>query len=161
MVVSHARRAAGFTLLEILTCLLLLSVISFFSLSYTPSLYKKNQLQALTSEIKSSIHIAKMQALIEGKPLMLAPLYPANWSNGMELIIDNPNHQKDKPLYEWHWKPANIHVEWHGFQSNEYLLFASDLRASHTNGYFLIKNANQQIKLVVNRLGRVRQLEIP
>lgn len=161
MVVPHARRAAGFTLLEILMCLVLLSVISFFSLPYTPALYKKNQLQALSSEIKNSVHIAKMQALIEGKSLMLAPLYPANWSTGMKLFIDSPNHQKAKPLYEWRWKSANIHVEWHGFQSNDYLLFASDLRASQTNGYFLIKNANQQIKLMVNRLGRVRQLEIP
>lgn len=152
--------SAGFTLLELLLCLSLLGIIAFFSLPYTPSLYKQNQLQTVTAEIKSAIHTAKMQALVVGKTLALTPLPDADdWSEGMLLFVDNAKHQYTphvKPLYEWHWKSAGTHVSWHGFQSKDYLLFATDLRSSTTNGYFVIKNAQQQAKLIINRVGRVR-----
>lgn len=154
---------SGFTLLEILLCLLLLSMVTFFSLPYTPLLYKKNQSQTISADIKNAIHTAKMQALLQGQALALTSLNRTNnWSDGMRLVIDNPSHhyQEDSDtLYEWHWTSTGTQVEWHGFQSNEYVLFATDLRSSRTNGYFLIKNADQQIKLVLNRLGRVRDSE--
>ncbi len=156
----HTKPSKGFTLLELLLTLSLISTITFLSLSYAPSLYKKNQLQTVSTEIKSAIHTAKMQALAKGKPLTLAPLSNTNdWSKGMLLFVDNPKHQSTpntEPLYEWHWKSAGTDVFWHGFQSKDYLLFTTDLRSSMTNGYFVIKNTQQQIKLIVNRVGRVR-----
>ncbi len=151
---------SGFTLLEILLCLLLLSIVIFFSLSYTPLLYKKNQSQTISADIKNAVHTAKMQALLQGQALALTSLSrTSNWSDGMRLVVDNPTHhyeEDSETLYEWHWTSTGTQVEWHGFQSNEYVLFATDLRSSRTNGYFLIKNVDQQIKLILNRLGRVR-----
>ena len=146
----------GFTLLELLLCLSLVSLIAFFSLLYTSSLYKKNQLQTVTAEIRNAIHAAKMQAFIIGKPLALTHLpHTKDWSEGMLLFVDNAKHQCVQPLYKWHWK-SGIEVSWHGFQSKDYLLFATDLRSSMTNGYFVIRNAQQHVKLIVNRVGRVR-----
>jgi type IV fimbrial biogenesis protein FimT len=101
-----------------------------------------------------------MQALAKGKTLTLTPLPNTNdWSKGMLLFVDNSKHQytyNTEPLYEWHWKSADTDVSWHGFQSKDYLLFTTDLRSSINNGYFLIKNTQEQIKLIVNRVGRVR-----
>ncbi len=136
-------------------------MVLFFSVPFAQSFYKKNQLQQVADEIKTAIHTAKMQALLRHDKLVLSPLTGfTDWSKGMLLFVDNAKHhysQKDKLLHEWHWTPKGIQVSWHGFQSKDYLLFATDLSCSTTNGYFMIKNNLQQVKLVINRVGRVKQ----
>lgn len=161
--IKNNKTVAGFTLLELLLCLCLAGIITFFSLAYTPSLYKKNQLEAVTADIKSAIHTAKLQALVTGKTLALTHLPDAkDWSEGMLLFEDNPKHQYTpniNPLYEWRWKSKGMLISWHGFQSKDYLLFATDLNSSVTNGTFDIQGNGQQVTLVVNRVGRVRKYE--
>lgn len=160
---KNDKRAAGFTLLELLLCLAMLAIITFFSSAYTPSLYKKNQLEAVAADIRSAIHTAKLQALVMGKTLALTHLPDTKeWSEGMLLFEDNAKHQYTpniNPLYEWHWKFKDLHISWHGFQSKDFLLFATDLNSSLTNGSFDIQSRGQQVKLAVNRVGRVRKYE--
>lgn len=142
--------------------LFVIGVVLFFCLSYLPALYKKNRLDIVTDQVKSAIQIAKTQALITGDILVLSHLPGTkDWSDGMLLFVDNPQHKytvNAKLLYEWHWQSTRVNVTWHGFQSDEFLLFASDIRRSTTNGYFVIKNATQQARLIINRLGRVRAI---
>jgi prepilin-type N-terminal cleavage/methylation domain-containing protein len=150
----------GYSLIELLTCLSLLAILLSFTVSVT-SLYKKNQLQTITDDIKKAFQFAKMQALISGKTLLLAPLPPSkDWSAGMVLFVDPGNHQYTsdiKPLQKWQWHFTGITITWHGFQSRGYLLFTPDINSSTLNGYFIIKNSIQQIKLVINRIGRIKQ----
>ena len=155
----------GMTLIELLVSLSLLAILLFFSLPFAPSLYNKNQLQVVTDEVSSAIHFAKIQALLTGDVLVLSPLSGGrnDWSHGMLLFVDNPKHQymsDDKLLHEWHWNSNVVRVFWHGFQSDEYVLFAADISHSTTNGYFIIKNDTKQLKLVVNRLGRVKKSKL-
>jgi len=160
---SYMQRSGerGFTLMELLLCLCLISIIGFFSLTYLPPLYKKNHVEAISADIKTAIHAAKLQALVMGKTLVLTRLPDTkDWSRGMLLFEDNANHQFTpdiKPLYQWHWKSTGTHVSWHGFRSSEYLLFATDLNSCVTNGFFTIQNNGQLVKLIVNRVGRVRK----
>lgn len=149
---------AGFTLFELLVCLFLLALVLLFSVPLTATWYKRNQIQTLSSSVKNAIQMAKTQALITGNTLILSHLSEdKDWSKGMLLFVDNAQHKytpTSKLLYEWHWQQPGIHIEWHGFQSSEYLLFASNLSHSAANGYFMISNGDQQVKLIVNRLGR-------
>ena len=150
----------GFTLIELLVSLSVLAIVLCCSFSFAPALYKKNQLQKVTDELKGAIVFAKIQALLTGDVLALTRLPGSNdWSDGIVLFIDNPKHQYTpdaKLLHEWHWKYAGIHITWQGFQSKAYLLFSPDISNSTVNGSFLMTNENQQqSKLVVNRLGRV------
>jgi Tfp pilus assembly protein FimT len=133
----------------------------FFSIPFLSSLYQKNQLQVRQDEIKASIQFAKIQAQIRHKNLLLAPIGGKNdWSAGMRLFVDNAQHRytpNAQVLHEWHWKASNISISWHGFQSDHYLLFAAENSKNAINGYFLIQiNSELVIKLIVNRLGRVR-----
>ena len=140
----------------------LLGIIVLFSEPFAQSFYKKNQLQRVADEIKIAVHTAKMQALITNDRLVLSPLLGfTDWSEGMLLFVDNIKHQyskNDKIIHEWHWNLKGVHVSWHGLQSKDYLLFATDLSCSTTNGYFMIQNTlQQQVKLILNRVARVRQ----
>ena len=75
------------------------------------------------------------------------------------LLVDNSQHQlppNTSPIYQWQFSKKNTDVIWHGFKQVDYLIFAPKIRLNVSNGYFIIKNNLLQIKLVLNRLGRVR-----
>ena len=151
----------GFTLIELLASLTLLVIVLFFSLPQTSVLYKKNQMRLISDGVKEAIQTAKIQALLLNESLVLAPLSGTNdWSQGLMLFADNSKHQfipGMKLLYEWHWPSSGVNIVWHGFKSEYYLIFAPDIRHNATNGYFMIKNTAQQVRLIVNRLGRIKQ----
>lgn len=157
---------SGFTLLELLVCLSLVAIVFFFALPFGASLHHKNQLETLIDSVSNGITIAKTQALARGETLVLSPLNDStDWSQGMWLFVDNQQHTYRpgaKLLYEWHWQAEGVSMIWHGFQSDNYLLFTPDIARNTVNGYFLIKHGHQPpIKLVVNRLGRVKLKTLP
>lgn len=151
----------GVTLIELLLSVTLAATLLMFSLLGLDSLHKKNQLQLMVNAVKDAINTAKLEALLLNKPLILAPLQDFNdWSHGWVLFVDNKTHHLkpgEKKLHEWRWEPNNIRMIWHGFQSTHYLLFKPDVGHNASNGYFIIMNATQQARLIVNRLGRVKQ----
>ena len=152
----------GLTLLELVVSLSLFAILLCLSFSFAPSLYKKNKLQVVSNEVKGAIQHAKLQALLTGETLVLARLPGAReWSSGMVLFVDNGSHQctsVTKILHEWHWHSSEIQDSWHGFQSQDYLLFSPDMSRNTVNGSFEITNSiKQKIKLVVNRLGRIKE----
>lgn len=146
----------AYTLIELLLGLALLAILLFFSLPFASSMHQKNQIQVIKNDIKSAIRFAKTHALMSGKNVILAPLqHSVDWSSGMLLYLP-----ENKLLHEWRWQAPGIHVAWHGFQSNHYLLFSADASQNAVNGYFEIHdNMNQKVTLVLNRLGRVREKE--
>ena len=155
------RQPHGFTLIELVISLSIVATVLIFTIPFASSLHQKNQLQTRQDEIKAAIRFAKTQAQTIGKNLILTPLPNSNnWSKGMQLFIDNPKHRYTPDatiLHEWQWNSSNVQMSWHGFQSNHYLLLAADSSRNATNGYFLIQaNSQRPVKLVVNRLGRVR-----
>lgn len=156
--ISHSK---GLTLVELLVTMSLLFIIIFFTIPFTPDFLKKNELECVANEIKIAIHTAKMQALITRDRLALTPILGNNdWSQGMRLFVDNLTHQyteRDKLIYQWHWKYPGVSVTWQGFQSKKYILFSTDMSCSATNGYFMIQSTLRHIKLIINRLGRVKQ----
>lgn len=157
-------KTRAYTLIETLLCLGLISILLCFSLPHLSSLHQKNQMEVIQDDLKSAIRFAKTEALINDSNLILTPMQDTNdWSHGMLLFIDNTKHhytQDDTLLREWHWHTPNVQVAWHGFQSSEYLLFSADASRNAMNGRFVISTNDKSkptVKLVVNRLGRVRR----
>lgn len=153
----------GITLLELLCCLLLVSILFFLSLPSSTELANQNKLTVIEKEIVAAIRYARNIALLNHTRLALTPLNDSDdWSKGMLLFVDNKNHHYqpgDKILHRWQWHMQGVQISWSGFQSNEYLLFASDLKHAATSGHFtLLTQHTEPIKLVVNRLGRVNKV---
>lgn len=158
------RRIKGFTLIELLTCLAIAAGVLFFSVVLTKSIYNKNHFQRVTNEVKNIIQFAKLQALIQGKNLALTPLKNSqDWSKGMLLFVDNKLHRYTGSatlIQAWHWPTSATKITWQGFQGSHYLLFSADIRHSAINGFFLLNNETQSHKLVINRLGRIREQDV-
>jgi Tfp pilus assembly protein FimT len=152
----------GFTFLELMSYLVILTLFLTCSTSVGVSFYKKNQQRIIAEEIKAAIHFAQLQAVSTGQSLVLTPLDARNdWSNGMLLFMDNPKHHYDsesKLIHKWQWFAKPVHVTWQGFQSKRYLLFTPTINNNTVNGYFMIHAALcNDIKLTINRIGRIKE----
>lgn len=159
-------RQMGFSLIEILTVLAILGILCCLCVPSLSFLYKKNQLDVMADDIKQAIHFAKIEALANHHTLVFTPLSESDdWSKGMRLFVDNKAHRatpKTTLLREWHWGAGLNPVVWHGFESRRYLRISPFLVERGANGYFLLqRDSHQQIKLVLNRLARVRQERLP
>lgn len=160
VITSMRRNVSGFTFLELLCCLLLLSFLLVKGLASNFSLIHRNQLQMLKDEVGMAIRYARNKALLCEKNLVLTPLTQnQDWSKGMILFIDNPHHryqEGDLIIYKWEWKQFGLFIQWHGFQSNHYIIFSRSLKHAGSNGRFVIMNKQGESKqLVINRIGRV------
>ncbi|MFY7698289.1 MAG: GspH/FimT family protein [Legionella sp.] len=152
------KHKSGFTLLELLVVLVISLLVLFFSLATMRQFTEKNQVTSLIDQLKSAIYYARIQAVIIDKPLILRPLLSNNWSKGAMLFIDNASHlcrENCQILQLWQWNVSED-ISWHGFQSQNYLLFTPDVSSQAVNGYFEIIQKNQHYKLILNRFGRIR-----
>lgn len=154
------QRPDGFSLIELVIVLSILSFLCLFGISYIASLYRNNQLQKTADEIKQAIHFAKIEAHTIGHTVILKSLSEnSDWSLGMRLFVDNKTHEYQSNsllLAEWHWYNPRIQVSWEGFESTTYLRFSPSLVDRAVNGHFTVhSSAQHQIQLIVNRLARV------
>jgi len=151
----------GFTLIELMIVLLILSVLILGALPAWQSSSEDTHLSVVENELIQALHYARNSALLSGKTLTLNPdPITHEWSDGLVLFQDNATHQfhrGDKIEYQWHWKYPEVHVQWHGFRSNDFLIFASDYNHASLSGHFALMVNGKEKKVVINRLGRVRE----
>ncbi len=157
-------RNYGLTLLELLASLLIISILCMFCVPLGLSVYENNQLQVVGDEISTAIRFARNMALLHQLPLALTPLNQSNdWSEGMVLFVDNKKHrltEHDKLIQQWNWQRRGVKVSWQGFQTNDYLLFPTELHHAALSGHFDLQNREGRVvKLVINRLGRVTRVQ--
>jgi prepilin-type N-terminal cleavage/methylation domain-containing protein len=152
----------GFTLLEIVTSLIILAGLFFTLLPLGNRFFSKNALEKRLNTIVGAIKFARNKSQFDGKKLILSELSDKNgWLYGMRLYRENTGNyhyeQGDKIIRSWSWDNKIISVEWHGFGSDHYLLFSNKLQESALNGYFSLSEAGKiKRKIIINRLGRVR-----
>lgn len=155
------RRSPGFTLIELLVVLGLMGIILTYSVISCEQIIKKNQLTTRVDELTRIIQFAKTQSLSSGNSLILMPI-KKSWSNGVVLLdrksLPLSNVEQMSIIHEWRWPSSTIAISWHGFTSNNYLLFSQALRANAVNGYFLIQSREGRYKLILNRLARVTSI---
>lgn len=144
------RTQAGLTLSELLAALLILGVLLSFAMPWSYAFFQKNQLELVSNDIMNAVRQARNQALIHNKTVVLSPLDPENWSKGMILSFD---HAKKDMIHQWQWHHSDLRIRWQGFQSKDYLTFASELRHMTCNGSFYLENARYHKQLIINRLG--------
>ncbi|GGI77814.1 pilus assembly FimT family protein [Legionella impletisoli] len=147
----------GYSLIELLVALGVFAAILFAAIPSFEGTFKKNNLQIRIDDVKRIIHYARFKALTEGKALRLVPVNHQNWSEGVKLIESGRiDETKAASLHEWRWNSPRITVNWHGFQSNEYLTFSPTVNDQVANGYFEVSNGTQTYKLILNRIARIK-----
>lgn len=145
----------GFSLIELLLVLVLVSMLFMFVSPFTTQWLQQKYAMTMLNDVKIAMEHAATEALVRGQTIRLTPCRGcSSWSEGLSITSAHPDNTL---LYEWRWPKSAYRVTWNGFIANDYLQFSTDLRHAALNGYFTIVNAEQQgWKLVVNRLGYQR-----
>ena len=91
----RARSSPGFTLVELVVCLSLLSVISAFAISNWQRLQERSRVEAARDQLMHDLQSARLLALQRGETLQLTRLRDcawgssvnSDWSCGWQLIV--------------------------------------------------------------------------
>lgn len=151
-------RSRGVTLIELLCCLTIVAIGLVMTAHIYPEMAAMHRVHMVRDQLINALHYAQQQALVTHRAMVLLPSESGDWSFGMRLYQKKellPMHSA-QPKHAWHWRLPNTQILWRGFQDTSQITFASDMQQSACNGYFLIKNARHQEKIIINRLGRVR-----
>ncbi len=147
----------GWTLIEALVVMLILSTLCFFTLVNLRNAHRRASIVLMEQSLQEAIEWAKARALLSHEILYLTHLpRQTDWAAGMILQT-----QTQECLHQWTWPASDVHVYWHGFLSSEGLLIADDVQHSAMNGFFLIASAaSGSQKVVVNRVGRLKRVPV-
>ncbi len=159
--VKTRSKQSGFTLIEVITAIVIMGILCALTPSVLPLLLKKNQTLVIVDDIKQAVQYAKLEALSKAHTVILTPLSEDNrWSAGMVLCLDNPNHhcaKGDERIRQWQWHSPMVRVLWRGMESQDYLRITPTLVNRIASGHFIVKETHgSETRLVVNRLARVR-----
>lgn len=89
---QHNHRQSGFTLLEILTVVLIGGITLAIGLPSFMGLVKSNRLSAQTNALLSSMHLARNEAVNRGHNIRILPISgTTNWASGWQVRLDVDN----------------------------------------------------------------------
>lgn len=146
------RKLKGYSLIELLLAFAIFGIILSFGFVSFQQFKEKNDKQVLIDEISNALRFSKIQALVLGQSVYLAPIdSTGNWAKGMRL-----SDRKGRLIQEWPFQSTAWQLSWTG--PSRHLIFSNNPLHAMSNGEFqLLNQYNQQkITLVLNRLGRLR-----
>jgi len=88
---------AGFTLIEALVCVAMVSLLLSLALPHFGRLLDRSRVDAATSDFLAAIAEARSQAVRRGQRIDLLPRIPGDWSSGWQVIVDADNDQRLDP----------------------------------------------------------------
>ena len=149
----------GFTLIELLITLVLIVGVSLFGIGSYTGFLQKNEQKVIIEDLNTTVHYAKIQALIRGYPVFLSALEGrSDWSSGMKLVARDKKTKEETLVYQWQWNHPRWNLIWKGINSNSQIIFSDNPVNAMSNGKFILvnKDTRKQITIVLNRLGRLR-----
>ncbi|MCE0723903.1 MULTISPECIES: GspH/FimT family pseudopilin [Legionella] len=152
-------KVKGFTLLELMITMFLFLSLSIVGIGSYTYFMKKNEQKTFIDELRTAIQYAKMQAIILGNSVYLAPLdVSSSWSNGMVLNFLNKKTNKIELIYQWQWSHPHWDLNWVGVSTTNKIVFSTHPGQAISNGHFILinKDTREQVVIILNRLGRIR-----
>ncbi|OWG40480.1 prepilin-type cleavage/methylation domain-containing protein [Stutzerimonas stutzeri] len=166
---TMSNRNQGFTLLELVTTLAVLSIVLIVALPTFASAIDSVRERTQVNQLVADIHFARTRAITTRRPVSIcageaACSGHAKWSGPLSVFDDiNGNgtlDDKDTPIrvstvatnYQWNWK---------NFRKQPHLTFKPNGTTHSLNGSFVLCRRGMALKkIVINITGRVK-LESP
>ena len=147
-------KCKGFTLLELII-VFIISIILLLASSFFMSCMNHKYIYAVKRELIEIVHFSRALALSRGERVCLIPLNDNNWAQGIQLILASKKNKQKKILKVWSFSKKKLHIEWHGFNNHQQIIFSPSPLNWAVNGKFYISYHHNQEQIVVNRLGRI------
>lgn len=150
----------GYTFLEVMTTLVIFSILFGFSISFIQNT-QDTPVKIRKKEFINILDYARLQSFLREESLVLAPMHldkNHEWQDGMNLFAVDPTTHVQNLIHQWHWSPHRYQMFWNGFQSKDWIVIDSDPSKLAMNGTFNVKNKSGCLlaQWKVNRLGRIQ-----
>jgi type IV fimbrial biogenesis protein FimT len=165
------KRAAGFSLLELLVVLAIAAVLAGLATPEMREMINRHRLDSAVADLYGAIDLARSQAIARGSRVQLVPLEPAgtNWSGGWIVFVDADGDRRPGPgeeIIASHGPVADGIVISFNFTSNRlpyYIAYngagrsCSDTSSQAARWGTLSLHQDGQIRRIrINMLGRAR-----
>ena len=158
----------GLSLIELMIALGIMSLLLMLSLPLTQRFISRHRQEARVHDLIHAVQFARTEAIEQGVHVIFCGSDDGKhcngrWSSG-QLACRDPDDTRQclsssQLLYAWPALPRHEHLSWHGFSSDQYLMFEPNGLNQASNGYFLYSPSTpngQAKKIILNRLGRLR-----
>lgn len=154
---AHRLPDKGFSLLELVLCLVIISVMVLLSLPGLPVAEQSQQIRIIET-LADLLRLARSEAIKHNQGVTVCPWGNSqcgvNWNEGAMIMLNN------EILTAERWQLAPDRLSWRGFSGQQTLEFAPDGSLLYQNGSFSLcpadplSAASQQ--LIINSAGRMR-----
>lgn len=150
-----ANRSQGFTLIDFVVTLSILSIVAAIAIPALGNMIKKSRQEALKDEVESTLHNARTQAVLRRHTIEICgsgdgETCSANWADGW--LVRTTAGQ----ILQLTQLPHHSELSWTGF--NESIRFRDNGASPASNGRFYQCHGGQVAwQVVVSRQGRIRQ----
>ena len=159
----------GFTLVELLLVLSILSILLGLSLPNFQAMYAQRQADVVIRKVSKAIQLARMSAIRTGKLVTLCRSDSGvecggQWRDGIIVFSDRNGDRKinqDDVLQQFITFPGiNGSLKWRAFQNRQYLQITNQGFTRYQNGNFTYcpnnGDASLARQLIINRTARIR-----
>ena len=159
----------GFTLVELLLVLSILSILLGLSLPNFQAMYAQRQADVVIRKVSKAIQLARMSAIRTGKLVTLCRSDSGvecggEWRDGIIVFSDRNGDRKinqDDVLQQFITFPGiNGSLKWRAFQNRQYLQITNQGFTRYQNGNFTYcpnnGDASLARQLIINRTARIR-----
>ncbi len=146
---------SGFSLLELLCVLLLIGVLASIGVSSYHNFISSQRLSLYVNQIARAIRFARHQAMVLESDVVLcgssnAQHCDGNWQHG-QIILQGKRVVKHFPQFD-----SAYHISWRGSLGKIKQLEFNAMGAVAAQGSFYIEHRQQQCRIILNRLARLR-----
>tara|TARA_Y100001934_G_scaffold282977_1_gene399664 strand:+ start:6033 stop:6530 length:498 start_codon:yes stop_codon:yes gene_type:complete len=150
----------GFTLLECLTSLTILSILAMAAYKIGIPLIQEHRVLAATHSVAGLIREARANAITDGNRLICDGTHGCSSFKRTSLLIEgrDSNHNNSlerNEIRHYLQLPSDTWLEWRRFRGS-YLSYRRGGVTRFQNGHFLICNGDKGRKIVMNWIGRTR-----
>jgi type IV fimbrial biogenesis protein FimT len=159
----------GVTLVELIICLAILSILLGFAVPSLSSLQKRSQATVAINWVVSSVVFARHAAITRNTPVTLCPsrngvACGGSWHEGMIAFTD-PNQNRrvdanDVRLQRFLFPVEGATLKWRAFRNQQYLQMTAEGFTNFQNGNFVYCPGDKDVRfarqLVINVQARTR-----
>lgn len=155
----------GFSLIELLTVLLITAILASHALPFAQHLLTQSRIKSASSEVLRAIQMARSEAIGKGTIHLCDDRIHCAFdgpSQQLLLLLQRKNGEtfSEMELLASIDMPKQTHLSWRRFRGNA-LAFRANGLAYFQNGHFLICHQDKGHKVVVNWIGRPRAEQAP
>ncbi len=159
----------GYTLLELLICLLILSILARVSIGGFGELLESRRSELALKEIAQSVHLARSAAIKNNSLVTICRSTSGSecegdWSHGGIVFVDRDGDREldgeDELLRRYEFMNLGGNIRWRAFQNRQWLQITPLGFTRYQNGNFTFcpddGDATGARQLIINRSGRMR-----